>query len=653
MIKQTAVVAGRSMVVYSLDTVIVGSGAAGFCAANRLHAEGRTDIALVTEDLYGGTSRNSGSDKQTYYKLTLSGSEPDSVRAMADTLVSGGCTDGDTAVCEAALSARCFMRLAEMGVRFPVNRYGEFAGYKTDHDPRSRAASAGPYTSREMTGCLQAAAESAGIRIFDKTQVIKVLSCAGKISGLLCVQHSGRAGSEPAYTLFHCLRVIYATGGPAGIYKDSVYPAGHNGASGLAFEAGVTGVNLTEWQYGLASLHPRWNVSGTYMQSLPCFISTDSRGEDERVFLEDAIADLGRLASLVFLKGYQWPFDVQKASGGSSLIDILVYTEREKGRRVYLDFRRNPFGAELDFASLAPEAYEYLKKAGACFGTPIDRLEHMNRPAVDFYRDKGVDLRRERLEIALCAQHNNGGLGVDCWWQTNLEGFFAVGEAAGTHGVYRPGGSALNAGQAGATRAARYIASLKPAEAAPDIFAFISDASNQTEALLAMMDGLVKGEDTVRAVWDNAAARMSRVAGPIRSAQGITEALSAVREEIGAFGHIVGVRDADGLPEAFRLRDMLICQEVYLSAMADYIKHGGKSRGGALYVDKNDGIPRQGCPEEWAITPDAGALKDTVQETTIKKGRPVSVFRSVRPIPEEDDFFENVWRQFRETGGIY
>ncbi len=82
----------------------------------------------------------------------------------------------------------------------------------------------------------------------------------------------------------------------------------------------------------------------------------------------------------------------------------------------------------------------------------------MNQPAVDFYMDKGVDLSREMLEVAVCTQHNNGGLATDAWWQTAVEGFFAAGEVCGSHGVYRPGGSALNAGQVGSSRAATYIA---------------------------------------------------------------------------------------------------------------------------------------------------------------------------------------------------
>ena len=28
-------------------------------------------------------------------------------------------------------------------------------------------------------------------------------------------------------------------------------------------------------------------------------------------------------------------------------------------------------------------------------------------------------------------------------------------------------------------------------------------------------------------------------------------------------------------------------------------------------------------------------------------------WRAPRPIPEDDDFFENVWRSYRETGNIY
>ena len=430
------------------NTIVIGTGAAGYRAADRVHAFGQTDVAMVTEGIHMGTSRNTGSDKQTYYKLTLAGGG-DSIRDLAQTLFDGQCVDGDLALCEAALSVPCFLHLAELGVPFPKNRWGEYVGYKTDHDPRQRATSVGPYTSREMTRCLQQAVESRGIPVYDRMQAVRVLRDEHRVRGLVCLDTA-----KNEFVVFCCENLIFATGGPAGMYADSVYPLGHNGASGLALEAGVSGRNLTEWQFGLASRSPRWNVSGTYMQVLPRFFSVDEQGT-EREFLREFYTDPGALLSNVFLKGYQWPFDVKKI-GGSSRIDLLVFAQQQLGRRVYLDFRTNPDG--LDFARLSPEARDYLEKTGACFGTPYERLVHMNAPAAEFYREHGVDLQREPLEIALCVQHNNGGLAVDCWWQTDLPHLFAVGECAGTHGVCRPGGSALNAGQVGATRAAQFIA---------------------------------------------------------------------------------------------------------------------------------------------------------------------------------------------------
>lgn len=110
-------------------TLVVGTGAAGYAAAVRLHQYGVRDLAILAESVEAGTSRNTGSDKQTYYKLSLAGKEADSVRSMAEDLFRGQCVDGDLALCEAALSARCFYYLTELGVPFPDNEYGEYIGY--------------------------------------------------------------------------------------------------------------------------------------------------------------------------------------------------------------------------------------------------------------------------------------------------------------------------------------------------------------------------------------------------------------------------------------------------------------------------------------------------------------------------------------------
>ena len=220
-----------------VNTCIVGTGAAGYNAASRLKSMGVEDILLVSENRLGGTSRNTGSDKQTYYKLSLAGDSPDSVGEMARTLFDGKAVDGDIALCEAALSARSFMHLVEAGLPFPTNMYGEYVGYKTDHDPRTRATSIGPYTSREMTRALEK--ESSDVPFRDHLQVISILSDGKRCYGLLCLDNS--CTDKVSFVAIQAANVILATGGPAGMYRCSVYPESQHGASGIAFEAGVKG----------------------------------------------------------------------------------------------------------------------------------------------------------------------------------------------------------------------------------------------------------------------------------------------------------------------------------------------------------------------------------------------------------------------------
>lgn len=647
---KTVDIGGYPLRVCTTGTAVVGSGAAGFNAADQLWKFGSRDVVLVTEGVNRGTSRNTGSDKQTYYKLTISGGEPDSVGEMAQTLFDGHCVDGDHALAEAANSVPSFLRLCELGVPFPVNRFGEYIGYKTDHDPRRRATSVGPLTSRKMTEALERSVREKEIPILDKLQVVSLLVGDGAVKGLLCLDLAAES-RETAYVAVCCANVVWATGGPSGIYADSVFPVGHYGATGVPLEAGALGKNLTEWQYGLASVRPRWNVSGTFMQVLPRFVSTDAEGGDEREFLSDFFADPSDMLSKVFLKGYQWPFDVRKIKDGSSIIDLLVYVECcLKGRRVFLDYRKNPGDREVDFEALETQAREYLKNAGATFGTPIERLLHMNAPAVDFYRSRGVDLTTEPLEIALCAQHNNGGLDIDAWWQTNLAGLFAAGEVAGSHGVYRPGGSALNAGQVGSLRAARYISAKRNIPA--DEEGFFTACAEKLPVFLSQFDSIVGTEDTAKELWAQAQKLMSQIGGPIRDMEKMDDGIRSARERLEKFADETRTSSIRGLGDAYHYRDALICQITYLGAMIDYIRAGGKSRGSAMYRDENGMRPYDTLPELFTYQLDGGELNEVVQLASYGETCGYS-WRSVRPIPQEDDFFENVWRGYREDGNVH
>lgn len=625
---------------YCVETLVVGSGASGYNAADLLFKGGARDIALITEGIKAGTSRNTGSDKQTYYKLSLSGDDKDSVRDLAQDFFNGGCVDGDIALVEASLSAPSFLRLVELGVPFPTNRYGEYVGYKTDHDPHRRATSSGPYTSRFMTEKLEAEVKKDGIEIVDGYQLVRILTSENEVRGAVFIE---RKSGKTIVVL--CRNLILATGGPAGIYSLSVYPISQYGATGVALECGAMGKNLTEWQYGLASLKPRWNVSGSYMQVLPRFLSIDEDG-NEYDFLSSYIYSRPQMLSRVFLKGYQWPFDVRKLENGSSIVDILCLLEAEKGRRVYLDYMHNPDFAPIPWDELSSDARSYLEASGATDDTPIKRLKKLNLPAYDFYLDKGVDLEKEYLEIGLCAQHNNGGLSINTWWESNISGLFPVGECAASHGVYRPGGSALNAGQCGSKRAVSWILEKATGNWSP-LNVNEEDVKEIENIVSSSLEGRIDGDS----VYEEVRRIMSISGSALRNKEDMKASLLLIDSYLSSFSDI-RVRSKGRIWNLFQLRNALITQKVYLSAMIENAKNKSGSRGSAIYSDKEGKIHPRNLDDRFIYNLE-DEEKRVIQEVKYNKGEVEFFYREPRPIPLDDDFFENVWREYRKNKNIY
>lgn len=655
-------IAGMKIPLVSLNTLIIGSGAAALNAAVRLHERGQRDIAVATEEFGGGTSNNAGSDKQTYYKLSLAGDRPDSSREMARDLFKGGCMHGDIALCEAQGSAEAFFHLVGLGVPFPHDRFGAYVGYKTDHDPRQRATSAGPLTSRLMFERSAEVVRSKRIRIFDAHQVIALLTEGRenekKVSGALALdKRKGRR--RPAFVVFNAVNIILGTGGPAGIYQASVYPESQTGSHGLAFEIGAIGHNLTESQYGLASLKFRWNLSGTYQQVIPRYLSTDRAGRDEREFLNDYFPDMGTLATAIFLKGYQWPFDPRKvADHGSSLIDLLVHQEiMIKGRRVFLDYRRNPAGADalqrFSFDRLSPEAFAYLEKSKALLPTPIERLKKMNPPAIAVYKDHGIDLEREYLEIAVCAQHNNGGLKGGIWWESNIRHLFPVGEVNGTHGVCRPGGSALNAGQVGGLRAAAFIAG-RYTEKPPKEDGFLAAAEPQIRRTIETARSMLEGKTATAGALDKAAdefrRRMSACGAQIRDPQAMDIAVSGAWTQFAELKRGLKIPGPEFLPQAFKTLDLCLTHALYLEAIREYMDKGGGSRGSYLVLDPNGEKPCSGVDDRWkfSLAGPRDFVSRKILEISLEENMNVrKEWVDIRPIPPDGAWFETVWNDFR------
>jgi succinate dehydrogenase/fumarate reductase flavoprotein subunit len=649
--------------VYRAGCVVVGSGAAGLRAAVEMKRRG-DDVVIMSQSAWGGTSACSGSDKQTLHTANTA-DQGDNFKAMARAIRAGGAMDEDTAYVEAVGSARMMASLQYLGLPLPQDSLGGTLRYQTDHDEVGRATSCGPRTSRLMVKVLAEEAIRLGIPFYNHTTAVKIVTegedDSRHVVGILAIRTNDRADANPlGIALFVCEVLVLAAGGPGELYRDSVYPNGCFGSLGLALEAGIELVNLTENQFGIGTRREGfpWNLSGTYVQAIPHIYSVDDEG-NEHHFLAEYYRTTQELASNVFRKGYQWPFhSTRMLDFGSSLIDLAIYHENAAGRRVFMDFNRNPLRVPgdlpFDLERVDDDVKRYLGNAGADQEMPIERLRHMNPLAIELYRRYKVDIADEPLEFSVNHQHMNGGVMVDTWGRSSLGGCYAIGEAAGTHGVTRPGGAALNAGQVFGTRVAEHIGASGRAKAAStvNIQAAAGVGVFQLLALLRRDSPL-----TVKSVRSEVQARMSDKAGLICDGGAVAVALVEarrlnvdIREKGFAFERVADTG------RAIQWQQMALASEAVLSALDYFIRNGGGSRGARAICDpEGERLPvaSSGPLEEYRFRQERDAHRE---EQIIVRLDGDGMKISTRPNRKLDEsaksFFERDWPAWL-TGGIY
>uniref|UniRef100_UPI0012B78FEC FAD-dependent oxidoreductase n=1 Tax=Klebsiella grimontii TaxID=2058152 RepID=UPI0012B78FEC len=578
---------------WKADALVVGSGAAGLRAAVELKRR-QQNVLLATAGLYMGTSACSGSDKQTLFTAATAGNG-DSFLKLADALASGGAMDYDTAYVEAVGSLHTLGGLQFLGLELPEDRYGAILRYQTDHDEAGRATSCGPRTSRLMVKVLLEEVQRLNIPLLSGATVIKLLrqcdeSGTEHVAGAILATGS-RAHNPWGLALVVAPNVVLATGGPGELYRDSVYPNKCFGSLGLALEEGITLTNLTESQFGIGT--PRsafpWNLSGTYVQVIPYIYSVDSGGKEHN-FLADYYRTTQELASNIFRKGYQWPFHATRVMDfGSSLLDMAVAHEQQLGRKVYMDFNRNPEAVpgDLPFSlqRLDDDVRAYLENNDALAALPIERLQRMNPLSIALYKMHGHNLTQTPLQFAMNNQHMNGGIEVDIWGQTSLPGCFAVGEIAGTHGVTRPGGAALNAGQVFAMRLARYIAHAGRRNAVDDVPELAAQPLAEVNDVILRAQRNESGR-SLQSVKEEIQARMSDHGGFICHVDAVRQAAQEARLLAAAVAkNALSIRHLTEIPELFMWRQMAPISAAVLTMLDDYISAGGGSRGARIILD--------------------------------------------------------------------
>ncbi len=194
---------------------------------------------------------------------------------------------------------------------------------------------------------------------------------------------------ENSLKLIRLKALVLATGGNASIFRHTTNPSKSRGdALGIAMRIGLKIRNPEFIQF-----HPTV-FSGTNL-----LISEAVRGEG---------------AVLVDDKGERFVNELEPRD----VVARAIYRKIKEGRKVYLDLR--PVTARMDIAERFPTIYSFLK-------------------------ERGIDPYKDLIPVNPAAHYFIGGIDVDMFGRTRIEGLYAVGECActGVHGANRLASNSL------------------------------------------------------------------------------------------------------------------------------------------------------------------------------------------------------------------
>ena len=444
------------MKIIKCDVLIIGGGGAGLRAtieAKETFPKGK--VLLVTKGFLGkaGVTATACSDRMAFH-ATLPYTEPggpDHWKYHAEDIyrIGGYVSDGNLAVILAREAQEAFEYLDALGVPFVKRPNGRTDQFITDGSEYARACYTGPRTANHIEEALLRKVSSMDIAVFNQCMVTNLIKARGRVIGAFGIDE--KAGKiEKRLKVFSAKAIILATGGAGEAFKVNVFPQGMTGDGyAMAYRAGAELVNMEFIQIGLASIRTKLNCSGSLMRAVPRLLNEE--GEE---FLQNYFppsTSFTEIHNFIFEKGATWPISMEKKT---HLIDVAVSKEIAKGHRVFLDYSTNPQG--FQFKDLEMKWQErYRREMKRDLGSeerealPLNRLKEINFDAIEWFKENGIDLYGgEKVEIAPCIQHFQGGVKIREKGNSSIRGLYAAGECAGgQHGANRPGGNALLDGQ--------------------------------------------------------------------------------------------------------------------------------------------------------------------------------------------------------------
>ena len=383
----------------SCDILVIGGGGAGLRAAIEAHDSG-ADVLIISKSQKGDphTVLATGGINGA---LAMMDPNDNWMIHAADTLKEG-CFLADyekvMTLCKNAPEA--ILELVEWGARFHKEPDGRLTQRFFGAHTYRRTCFFGDQTGKEIIRVLMNQVTKRKLKFADDVFITRILKKNGKVIGALGIDFK-KKGS----VVFQSKCIILAGGGYSRVYSVSSSRDFENYGEGvaLAYDAGAELADMEMVQF-----HPSGMV---WPKKAIGILATEAiRGEGGMLF---------NVNNDRFLELY----DPERMElGPRDEVARAIYNEIASGRGT------KHGGVWLDVTHLPRERV-------------LKRLPKMHQ---QFKELAGVDITKERMEVAPTAHYSMGGVKTDLEGRTAVEGLFAAGEVTSqVHGANRLGGNSL------------------------------------------------------------------------------------------------------------------------------------------------------------------------------------------------------------------
>ncbi|MCQ8240359.1 L-aspartate oxidase [Rhizosaccharibacter radicis] len=397
------------------------------------------------------------------------GADDDPARHLADTLAAGdGLCDPAIARSITAQGPALVERLLALGVRFDRRSDGALAlGLEAAHGRHRIVHARGDATGAEIVRALVEAVRAApAITVIEGLSLRSIGTGDGRVAGAwFDDRRPGHAGA----VWLPATRVVLATGGIGGLFRDTTNPPGAVGR-GLA-AAARAGARLGDMEF---------------VQFHPTALAVDAAAAGPLPLVSEAVRGEG--AVLVDERGERFTDELQPRD----VVSRAVWRHLSEGHGVFLDAR------------------EALGERFAARFPGIDAA----------CRARGVVPSLQPIPVRPAAHYHMGGIAVDADGRSTLPGLWAAGEVActGLHGANRLASNSLLEAAVGGMAVARAIGG----EDTP-----VTAAGAPTETAPGSASG--RQQDVRQAAPEAVREALSRGAGVLRDGDGLERAVALLR----------------------------------------------------------------------------------------------------------------------------